>query len=58
MIEEIQMDNPEPVLSKALAQRIETPYMVKYSISFNDKRLDLHCTSNALEEYKLTGILI
>jgi hypothetical protein len=37
---------------------IETPFAVKYSISFKDKRVELQCTSNAFEEYKLTGILI
>jgi hypothetical protein len=37
---------------------IETPYVVKYSILFNDKRVELHCNSNAFVEYKLTGTLI
>ncbi|BBH24394.1 hypothetical protein Back11_57390 [Paenibacillus baekrokdamisoli] len=37
---------------------IETPYVVTYSISFTDNRVELICTSNVSEEYKLLGILV
>ncbi|MBP1990034.1 serine hydrolase domain-containing protein [Paenibacillus eucommiae] len=36
---------------------IETPYVVKYSISFNDRRIELHYTSNLFNEFIQTGYL-
>lgn len=34
---------------------IETPYVIKYSILFNDRSVELNCTSNAFREYQLIG---